>query len=172
MKSNKTDLKPNKLIQKRVELENQINRYWNIIEKENVIPKFKVRNYDLKAIIGEFKGLYDKLVDIKLRIQCANLGIKYKDLPQNANIINVYRYSALSDYKKRLTMIMNKHTIPTKTKIKYGKNKLKVTEELTADYLKKLIDECTLPLNKFQKDITDFNDNVTIEDEVPTYLTA
>lgn len=171
MKSNKTDLKPNKLIQKRTEIENQINRYWNIIEKENVIPKNQTRNYNLKGIIASFKGLYDNLVDIKLRIQCANLGMKYKDLPKDANIINVYRYSALADYKKRLTMIMNKFTIPSKTKIKYGKNKLKVTEELTSDYLKKLIDECTLPLNKFQKDITDFNDNVTIEDEVPTYLT-
>lgn len=172
MKSNKTDLKPNKLIQKRIEIENQINRYWNIIEKENVIPKNQTRNYNLKNIIALFKGLYDNLVDVKLRIQCANLGMKYKDLPKNANIINVYRYSALADYKKRLTMIMNKFTIPSKTKIKYGKNKLKVTEELTSDYLKKLIDECTLPINKFQKDITDFNDNVTIEDEVPAYLTV
>lgn len=172
MKSNKIDLKPNKLIQKRVDIEGRINRYWNIIEKENVVPKSKIRNYDLKAIINEFKGLYDQLVDVKLRIQCANLGIKYKDLPSDANIINVYRYSALSDYKKRLTMIMNKFTIPTKTKIKYGKRKLRVSEELSSDYLKKLIDECTLPLNALQKSIADFNENVTIEDEVPTYLTV
>lgn len=172
MKSNKTDLRPNKLIRKRAEIESKINYYWNIIEHENVIPKNKIRNYDLKAIIGEFKPLYDELVDVKLRIQCANLGMRYKDLPANANIINIYRYSALSDYKKRLTMIMNKFTIPTKTKIKYGKRKLRVTEELSSDYLKRLINECTLPLSSLQKMIDNFNENVTLEDEVPNYLVA
>ena len=172
MKSTKTDLKPNILIQKRTNLENQLNRYWSIIEKENVIPKGKVRNYNLKAILSTLKPLYDQLVEVKLRIQCANLGMKYKDLPSDANIINVYRYSALSDYKKRLTMIMNKYTISPNTKKKYGKRNLRVTEELTSDYLKKLIDECTLPINKLQKSITDFNDNMTIEEEVPEYLTV
>lgn len=172
MKSIKVDLKPNILIQERTKIENQITSYWKIIERENVIPKGQVRNYDLKEIINNFKGLYDNLVIIKLRIQCANLGMNFKDLPQDANIINVYKYSALSDYKKRLEVIMRKHTIPTKTKMKYGKRKLRVTEELTSNYLKKLIDDCTLPLNNYQKKIEEFNSNTTIEQGAPTFMVA
>ena len=78
-KSITTDIKPNTLITKRDSITSEISRYWKIIATENVIKKGVSRNYDLKSLLVRIKALYDQLILIKLRIQCANMGIKLKD---------------------------------------------------------------------------------------------
>lgn len=88
-KSITTDIKPNTLITKRDSITSEISRYWKIIATENVIKKGVSRNYDLKSLLVRIKALYDQLILIKLRIQCANMGMKLKDLPKDANIINI-----------------------------------------------------------------------------------
>ena len=96
MKSITKTIKPNMLIDKRDKLTNEISRYWKIIATENVLKKGLTRNYDLKSLLIHIRATYDELVIVKLRIQCANMGIKLKDLSSDANIINIYKLSALN----------------------------------------------------------------------------
>ena len=75
MKSITTNIKPNILINKRDSLTSNISRYWKIIATENVVRKGFKRNYDMKALLTQIRAMYDELVIVKLRIQCANIGM-------------------------------------------------------------------------------------------------
>lgn len=171
MKTN-LNIKCNKLIEERDQLTVQIAKMWDIIATENVIRKGCVRNYDMKTTLTHIKHLYDKVINVKLQIQCANMGIKLKDLPKNANIINIYRLTAYNNYIVKVDEMMKKHTINPLVKIKKGKRKLAVTEELTYSYLEREKNRYTLLANKIRKEIEDFNNNTEIDNTVPTYLVA
>lgn len=171
MKTN-LNIKCNKLIEERDQLTVQIAKMWDIIATENVIRKGCVRNYDMKTTLTHIKHLYDKVINVKLQIQCANMGIKLKDLPENANIINIYRLTAYNNYIVKVDEMMKKHTINPLVKIKRGKRKLAVTEELTYSYLEREKNRYTLLANKIRKEIEDFNNNTEIDNTVPTYLVA
>ena len=172
MKTN-LEIKGNTLINERNRITNDINRYWNIIATENVVKKGTIRNYDLKALLNQIKALYEQLVIIKLRIQCANMGIKIKDLPRNANIINIYKLSAYNEYFVKIDEMLRKHTINPIIKIKKGKKALSVTEELTYSYLKNIKDKIAIECNQLRKDIANFNDNNDLSDDtIPLFLVA
>lgn len=171
MKTN-LNIKCNKLIEERDQLTVQIAKMWDIIATENVVRKGCVRNYDMKMTLIHIKHLYDKVINVKLQIQCANMGIKLKDLPENANIINIYKLTAYNNYIVKVDEMMKKHTINPLVKIKKGKRKLAVTEELTYSYLEREKNRYTLLANKIRKEIEDFNNNTEIDNTVPTYLVA
>lgn len=167
------DLKANKLIDERNKLSSEIARYWDIIATENVVKKGVKRNYDLKQLLIHIKALYDKSIIVKLRIQCANMGMKIKDLPKNANIINIYKLSAYNEYYVKIDEMMRKHTINPVIKMKKGKKALTVTEELTHSYLEREKSKYSIELNKLRKDITDFNNNTDLSDDtLPIFLVA
>lgn len=173
MKSITTNIKPNILITKRDKLTDEISRYWRIIKTENVIKKGFKRNYDLKALLVTIRAMYDELLIVKLRIQCANMGMKFKDLPKDANIINIYKLSSLNEYYVKLRELIEKHTINPVLKAKKGKRALTITEELTRSYLRGKQNECTLNLNELRKAIADFNDNTDLSDDsAPLFLIA
>lgn len=168
-----TELKPNTLILERTKIENEIRRYWGIIKDENVIKKNQKRTYDMKQLLIKIKALSEQLVIIKLRIQCINLGLKLKDLPKDANIINIYKLDVLDKYYVKLTEILKYHTINPVIKAKKGKRNISVTEELTYKFVSNKINECKLELNELRKKITDFNDNTDMSDDtVPLFLVA
>lgn len=173
MKSITTNIKPNILITKRDKLTDEISRYWRIIKTENVIKKGFKRNYDLKTLLVTIRAMYDELLIVKLRIQCANMGMKFKDLPKDANIINIYKLSSLNEYYVKLGELIEKHTINPVLKAKKGKRALTITEELTRSYLRGKQNECTLNLNELRKAIADFNDNTDLSDDsAPLFLIA
>lgn len=173
MKSITTNIKLNILITKRDKLTDEISRYWRIIKTENVIKKSFKRNYDLKALLVTIRAMYDELLIVKLRIQCANMGMKFKDLPKDANIINIYKLSSLNEYYVKLGELIEKHTINPVLKAKKGKRALTITEELTRSYLRGKQKECTLNLNELRKAIADFNDNTDLSDDsAPLFLIA
>lgn len=173
MKSITTNIKPNILITKRDKLTDEISRYWRIIKTENVIKKGFKRNYDLKVLLVTIRAMYDELLIVKLRIQCANMGMKFKDLPKDANIINIYKLSSLNEYYVKLGELIEKHTINPVLKAKKGKRALTITEELTRSYLRGKQNECTLNLNELRKAIADFNDNTDLSDDsAPLFLIA
>ena len=117
--------------------------------------------------------MYDELLIVKLRIQCANMGMKFKDLPKDANIINIYKLSSLNEYYVKLGELIEKHTINPVLKAKKGKRALTITEELTRSYLRGKQNECTLNLNELRKAIADFNDNTDLSDDsAPLFLIA
>lgn len=49
------------------------------------------------------------------------MGIKLKDLSSDANIINIYKLSALNEYMVKLDEMMKHHTINPVLKAKRGK---------------------------------------------------
>lgn len=164
----KKNIKPNTLISKRDSITSEIAKLWKIIATENVIRKGLKRNYNMEGVLLRISGLYDELVTVKLRIQCANMGMKFKDLPLDANVINIYKLSAQNEYYVKLDEMMKKHTISPTLKAKKGKRALSVTEELTYNKLRTLRDNCSLTLNELRKKIAEFNDNTEIpEDEAP-----
>lgn len=171
MKSNTLNIKPNALINKRDKLTSDISRYWKIIATENVIRKGFKRNFDMKGLLTQIRAMYDELVIVKLRIQCVNMGMKFRDLPKDANIINIYKLSALNEYYVKLGEIMKDHTINPVLKAKKGKKALAVTEELTRSFLRSKQNECTLMLNELRKAVADFNDNTNLDDDsAPLFL--
>ena len=173
MKTNKLEIKGNTLIGERNKITNEIGRFWNIIATENIVKKGTMRNYDLKQLLTRIKALYDQSIIVKLRIQCANMGMKIKDLPRNANIINIYKLSAYNEYFVKLDEMMRKHTINPIVKQKKGKKALSVIEELTYSYLKNLRDKTAIELNQLRKDIAKFNDNEDLTDDtIPLFLAA
>ena len=101
------------------------------------------------------------------------MGIKLKDLSSDANIINIYKLSALNEYMVKLDEMMKHHTINPVLKAKRGKKGLAVNEELTYNYLRAKKNECSLPLNELRKKIAEFNDNTDLnEEETPLFLAA
>lgn len=173
MKTNNLEIKGNSLINERNRITTEIGRYWNIIATENVVKKGMIRNYDLKQLLTQIRALYEQLIIIKLRIQCANMGMKFKELPRDANIINVYKLSAYNEYFVKIDEMMRKHTINPIVKQKKGKKALNVTEELTHAYLKNIKDKTAIELNQLRKDIAKFNDNEDLSDDsIPLFLVA
>jgi len=171
-----TNVSPNTLIEKRKNLCLEIARYWRVIETENVLEKGRKRNYDLKNLLVYIRSLYDQLIFVKLQVQCLNIGISIKDLPKDANIINIYSLSALREYYTKLDELKKDgKTINPKVKSKYGKKRLAVTEELTRNFVEKSQKDISLEINTLLKNIADFNESVTqstIENSAPKYLTA
>lgn len=169
----KIEIKANKLIDERNKLTTEISKLWNIIATENVLRKGNKRNYDLKQVLYRIKDLYETTILTKLKIQCINMGIKLKDLPKDANIINIYKLSAYNEYCVKVDEMMRLHTINPTIKVKRGKRALSVTEELTHAYFEREKREYTLKTNELRKRIEEFNNNTEIEEEdVPLYLVA
>lgn len=166
----KIDLKPSKLISEREKLVNEISYLWKIIATENVLHKGVTRNYDIKEVLNRIKELYEDMVLLKIKIQCTNMGIKLKDLPADANIINIYKLSVYNEYIVKVNEIKNKHTLNPRT-IKYKRKKF--TEELSFAMLKQEKDKYTLKANEIRKKIEDFNNSEIEEDNsTPLYLAA
>lgn len=169
----KIEIKANKLIDERNKITTEIAHLWKIIATENVLRKGIKRNYDLKQVLLRIKSLYDQIILVKLKIQCINMRIKLKDLPKDANIINIYKLSAYNEYCVKLDEMIQKHTINPIIKLKRGKRALNVTEELTSAYLSRERNTYILETNKLRKDIEEFNNNTSVEDETsPLYLVA
>ena len=168
MKSKTTKI--TELIEKRDKLSIEITRYWSIINSENVIKKEFTRNYDLKQLLTLIKTLAEEQVNVKLRILCANMGIKFKDLSPNCNQITVFRYGAAKEYFAKLSMVK---TIDPVLKAKKGKKNLKYTEELTHNYLKARSAEIVLQVNELSKKMIEFNETTElVEDGAPMHLVA
>lgn len=160
IKLNNKIVKADYLIAKRDSLTKEINRYWSIINSENVVRKGYTRNYDMKNLLHTIRRLYDEQVVIKLRLQCANMGMKLKDLSLDANVINIYKLSALKEYYVRLGMI---RTIDPVKKAKKGKRALSVTEELTRNFITARKTEVKLLINTLEKKVKDFNADTDID---------
>lgn len=167
---NNNIVKVDYLIAKRNQLTADINKYWRIINTENVIKKGFSRNYDMKNLLEKIKELYEEQVIVKLRIQCVNMGMKLKELSPDANVVNIYRLSAMKEYSVRLGFV---NTINSTQKAKKGKRKLPVTEVLTHNYIKARQAECQLVINELDKKVKEFNSKMEVDlFEAPICLAA
>lgn len=152
MKMTSTNIKNN--IKK---LDEDINRNWNIIYKENVAPKGYKRKYDLKKVYNLIIELGLKRAQAKLDLLAVNLGFKSrKEFPVNSIYHTIYFLSEKNELFNRLTHV---ETIDIKLKRKKSKKGLLQTEELSGQYIKQLKKNLELEIVGYQKELSEFNEN-------------
>lgn len=164
-------MKAIKFIENRDKLSNEISKYWNIISKQNVLPKMLKRTHDLKKLYTEINNLADQRALVKLKLIAINMGYKkFSDLPAELNQYDVFKLCELNEIKVKLQRIPILN--PT-LKAKKGKKALTKSEELTSNWIKARIQEIDIKIIKLQEKLTKFNEEAEFDDsEVPSALAA
>ena len=164
-------MKAIKFIENRDKLSNEISKYWNIISKQNVVPKALKRTHDLKKLYAEIMNLADQRALVKLKLIAINMGYKkFKDLPTELNQYDVFKLCELNEIKVKLQRIPTLNPI---LKAKKGKKGLNKSEELTSNWIKARIQEIDLKIIKLQEKLTKFNEETEFDDsEAPLALVA
>lgn len=164
-------MKAIKFIENRDKLSNEISKYWNIISKQNVLPKMLKRTHDLKKLYTEINNLADQRALVKLKLIAINMGYKkFSDLPAELNQYDVFKLCELNEIKVKLQRIPILN--PT-LKAKKGKKALTKSEELTSNWIKARIQEIDIKIIKLQEKLTKFNEEAEFDDsEAPLALTA
>lgn len=135
----------------------EMNKFWEIIISENKIEKATgfVRNYDLKALLHTIESLANDRIISKLDSVMMNMGYTdRKDMPENCIYPLIYELSELSEQFDRLEAIP---TINATIKQRIGKKRMKYSEEITSDYIKKLQNKLQLRMNTIRKKLTEVN---------------
>jgi hypothetical protein len=164
-------MKAIKFIENRDKLSNEISKYWNIISKQNVLPKMLKRTHDLKKLYTEINNLADQRALVKLKLIAINMGYKkFSDLPAELNQYDVFKLCELNEIKVKLQRIPILN--PT-IKAKKGKKALTKSEELTSNWIKARIQEIDIKIIKLQEKLTKFNEEAEFDDsEAPLALAA
>lgn len=164
-------MKAIKFIENRDKLSNEISKYWNIISKQNIVPKALKRTHDLKKLYIEIMNLADQRALVKLKLIAINMGYKkFKDLPAELNQYDVFKLCELNEIKVKLQRIPTLNPI---LKAKKGKKALNKSEELTSNWIKARIQEIDLKIIKLQEKLTKFNEETEFDDsEAPLALAA
>ena len=164
-------MKAIKFIENRDKLSNEISKYWNIISKQNVLPKMLKRTHDLKKLYTEINNLTDQRALVKLKLIAINMGYKkFSDLPAELNQYDVFKLCELNEIKVKLQRIP---TLNPVLKAKNGKKALTKSEELTSNWIKARIQEIDIKIIKLQEKLTKFNEEAEFDDsEAPLALAA
>ena len=102
-------------------------------------------------------------------------GQKYfgADFPKESIYPIIYTLSERNELYVHLDKVLKIATINPILKAKLGKKKLYKTEELTADYIKKLMIPLQLEINGLKKKLEDFNSKAELDiDKAYMYLAA
>lgn len=164
-------MKAIKFIENRDKLSNEISKYWNIISKQNVLPKMLKRTHDLKKLYTEINNLADQRALVKLKLIAINMGYKkFSDLPAELNQYDVFKLCELNEIKVKLQRIP---VLNPTLKAKKGKKALTKSEELTSNWIKARIQEIDIKIIKLQEKLTKFNEEAEFDDsEAPLALAA
>ena len=164
-------MKAIKFIENRDKLSNEISRYWNIISKQNVLPKMLKRTYECKKLYTEILALADQRALVKLKLIAINMGYKkFSDLPAELNQYDVFKLCELNEIKVKLQRIP---TLNPTLKAKKGKKALTKSEELTSNWIKARIQEIDIKIIELQEKLTKFNEETEFDDsEAPLALAA
>lgn len=147
--------KAKNILKKRDELSNNITKYWNIIQVENVVNKNFKRHYDLKALYNDILNMCEERSLTKLKALCINMGLfKFNDLPIDNIQLDIFKLAEYKEIKVRLGKI---RTINPKLKAK-GKKNLNKTEMLTSDWIKARIKDLDIKIIDIEKKIEEFNE--------------
>lgn len=163
-------MKAIEFIKKRDELSENISKYWDIIHKQNLLPKTLKRSHDMKALFTEIIALADQRALVKLKLIAINMGYKkFSDLLVEQQY-DVFKLCELNEIKVKL---QRTPTLNPTLKAKKGKKALNKSEELTANWIKARIQEIDLKIIKLQEKLTKFNEATEFDDsEALLALTA
>lgn len=150
---------------RRDELSKEITKLWNIIKRENVVPKAYRRNYDMEATLATIKELAEERILMKLYLQCINMGYeKFSELKANNNYITIF---TLSEKQEQLFHLGKVPTINTLKKRKVGKKNLGENEVFTYQALAKKRNELQLEINSLTKQLEEFNEKASLDITAP-----
>lgn len=153
--------KSTEIIDLRKKLDKDIAYYWRIIYSENVVNNNITRQYDMKKLLDLINDLSIQRVQAKLDSLVINLGFsKRSDLPASSIFPTIYE---LSEKNEQLVKLRGLETINPRLKRLKGKKGLKVNEEITADYKKKLMEGLQLEINRLNKILFDFNEKAELD---------
>lgn len=139
----------------------ETTNFWHIIRTENVVENNFKRHYDLKALISLIKNNGNARIRLKLDQMCINLGIKTRaEFPSNSIYPIIFELSEKNEQFVQLGLIK---TIDPTFKMKKGKKRINVNEEITRDYIEKLKNELALEINGLRKKLSDFNENAELD---------
>lgn len=156
--------KANYYIKKATDLNNEIKASWAIISHENVSPKTRDRDADLKDTYRKIKDLINQQVQNKLHVQAINSGFKkFGDFPKDNNYLNIFWLSALKDMKRNWEIISAKHTILPSKKRK-NKSSLTVSEIYSRATISRMLKDIDTKIKHYELLLTDFNDNTDFDD--------
>lgn len=156
--------KANYYIKKQLDLNSEIIKNWNIIIHENINPKTRDRDCDLKELMIKLKSLINQRVQNKMHLQAINMGLKkFSDIPPDSNYLTIFWLSEFKDFKKKLSEIK---TINSAKKKKASKGKkLTVTEVFSEAYKKKAILAMDIKIEEFAAKRELFNTSTEYDDE-------
>ncbi len=154
--------KAKNIIEKRDNLSKNINKYWEIINVENVMSRKMKRHYDLKNLYSQITSMANQRALQKLKALCLNMGIKkFSDLPKDCIQHTIFQLSELQELKVRLGKV---RTLSPKLKATKSKKALNMTETLTSDWIKARIKELDIQIIELKQKITDFNESNELEE--------
>lgn len=150
---------------RRDSLSKDITKYWNILKRENVVPKKYRRNYNLDEVLNQIIQMGEERVLMKLYLQCINMGLnKFVDLNAANNYITIF---TLSEKQEQLFHLSKIPTLDTKTKRKKGKKNMEEHEHFTYQAIAKKRNELQLEINALLKKLEDFNNQATLDISAP-----
>lgn len=150
------------LIDNRDKLNQKIARYWKVIQTENVLDKHEehLRTLDLKEAYEAIKDSRKARVQAKLASMAANFGFKSVDEAQpflnNSIFPTIFELWEIRDALENWREVK---TINPAVKAKYGKNKLRKCEQITAAFKAEEIKKLEIKANGLQQKLSDFNTN-------------
>lgn len=164
-------MKATEYIKKRKDLDNELSKYWDYIQKTNVAPKNFEHKYDLKALYSLIQNLAEDRAMAKLTLAYINLGFtKKSDINKDVNQYTVFLLSEMTEIRTKLSKI--KYINPT-LKAKKGKNKLAKKEVLTKSWIDARTREIDLRIAELRSKIDEFNKDTDVtEDTVHMSLAA
>ena len=152
-------------------LNKEITNYWHIIRTENIIDNGMKRHYDMKALLNVIQTNATDRIQLKMDQLCINLGFKKRsDFPSESIYPIIFELSEKNEQYVQLGLIK---TIDPNIKMKKGKKKMSINEELTRNYISKLMNNLSLEINGLRKKLSDFNEKAELDTSTAfTYLTA
>lgn len=138
-----------KALKEKNKLVKKIHNNYTKIRNDNKCESFNKHKYDISDLISETDALLNKLVELKVKIQTANVNI----LPK------IYLLSELKSYLEFLKTV----PVDADTSIDYDGNKIEYTVQI--DYVEmeneiKVIEE---DIDSLQDELDSYNHNTYIE---------
>lgn len=148
-------------------IDSDITKYSHIIRDENILSK-KAKaagmysGYDLKSLYNTIQQMREKRIKLKGMIQYLNMGtttFNYDDFKKT----NYYAIFSACEAKEDITLLKMIKTLDPQMKAQKGKKNIGSIETFSKEKIAQLIHDQQLNANKFDKMLSDFNTNSTIE---------
>ena len=144
----KVEITATELIQKRDLIINNLKQDWGIIEKFNDHDTRQPQQFDLPNVIKDIMVNEEKLVKIKLAIQCINMGLgSIAELQEQANYEAIYQRSILDERRKQVFKVLKRE----RKKEKF------IQTILSDDFFKKLLSDTETDIAAISYNLGKFN---------------